>query len=81
MLPIQRKKPYALSCGYVRGKGLRIKKYFLRKALKTGEVLTGGENYIHIGKEIGGWCGCPHRMKSNMVCLLSEKETWKKRKE
>lgn len=46
-----------------------------------GNILTGGENYIHIGKETSGWCGCPHGVKSNMACLLSEEKTWKKLKE
>lgn len=46
-----------------------------------GNVLTGGENYIHIGKETGGWYGCPHEVETNMLCSLSEEETWKKQKE
>jgi len=54
VLPIQRKKSYALFCGYVSGKGLGIRKSFLRRALRMGNILTGGENYIHIGKETGG---------------------------
>lgn len=46
-----------------------------------GNVLTVGENHIHIGKETGGWYGCPHGVETNMLCSLSEEETWKKQKE
>ena len=45
-----------------------------------GNVLTGGENYIHIGKERGGWRGCPHGMKSIMVCLLIKRRHGRKGK-
>lgn len=47
MLPVQkRKKSYAFSCGNVGGggKGLGIRKCFLREALMMGKVLTGGES-------------------------------------
>lgn len=64
---------------------MEIRKCSLRKAFKMGKVLTDGENYNHIGKELGCimWMSLERKVTWCVwnATLVSEGETGKKRKE